>query len=140
MKKTCCEYCGVLISVCECGDYDECLICLQCICNACWKKYYSDGERDNMKTPILNILSIDAWRNCDGGWDWNQWYKVGVIPLDEFESLKTPRSIIKYMRHEGYLSERSKGMIAVEDDQYNMTILQKSNRRPLFAIEYGPAY
>lgn len=27
----------------------------------------------------VSVLSIDAWRNCDGGWDWNNWYKVGSI-------------------------------------------------------------
>ena len=41
MKETYCEYCGVLISIClMCDDYNECDICLKCICDVCWDKFY----------------------------------------------------------------------------------------------------
>ena len=78
------------------------------------------------------ILSIDAWRN-EYGWTWNAWYKVGemdVIP-------ETNRKILRAMRDTGHLSDYSKGRVTVEDDGYNLVILDKRTREPLFAIEYG---
>ena len=87
----------------------------------------------------LNILSIDAWLENDG-WVWNNWFKVGAITKEEFEALTNNRKILRYMRDEGYLLESSKGLCSIEDDQYNIIICDRSNRRPLFAIEYGPIY
>jgi len=87
----------------------------------------------------MKILSIDAWRE-QGGWQWNNWFKVGEISKEDFEKLDNNRKILKYFRDEGYLSDGSKGKVAVEDDQYNIVVLKKSTREPLYAIEYGPEY
>jgi len=85
----------------------------------------------------MRILSIDALRD-QGGWSWNQWYTVGTITPEELATLKTNRQILKYMRTNGFLStHHSAGRVAVEDDQYNLVIMAKGSRRPLFAIEYG---
>lgn len=84
----------------------------------------------------VSILSIDAWR-YDGGWQWNEWWKVGTCPLETADL--SPRKLLAYFRREGYLSPRSVGRCAIEDDGYNVVILERSDRRPLFAIEYGPA-
>ena len=81
----------------------------------------------------LTILSIDAWKN--EGWDWNTWHKIGMVESDILD--KSVRHILKFMRDEGYLSNDSKGKVSVEDDQYNLVICERSNGRPLFAIEYG---
>ena len=35
------------------------------------------------------------------------------------------------------LGYASKGRVALEDDGYNVVIVNKSTREPLFAIEYG---
>ena len=79
------------------------------------------------------ILSIDAWRN-DEGWTWNNWFHVG----DYHYSLDTGnRQILKMLRYDGYLSDYSKGRVSIEDDQYNIVIMDKNTRKPLFAIEYG---
>lgn len=86
----------------------------------------------------VTILSIDAWRDQDS-WSWNQWFKVGTIDLATLETLKTNRQILAYMRREGYLGPRSAGIVAVEDDQYNLVITERSTRMPLFAIAYGEA-
>lgn len=83
------------------------------------------------------ILSIDAWRN-EGGWDWNNWHKVGDIPLAACDW--TPRKLLKWFRDNNYLNPASAGKCAVEDDQYNIVIVHRHTRRPLFAIEYGPHY
>jgi hypothetical protein len=41
------------------------------------------------------------------------------------------------MREQGYLSAKSAGRVAIDDDQYNVVIVAKGTREPLFAIEYG---
>ena len=80
------------------------------------------------------VLSIDAWRDADG-WFWNAWYSTnGEIEIDEKE---TNRSILRKMREGGWLTEFSKGKVTIEDDQYNLVVLNKSTQQPLFAIEYG---
>jgi hypothetical protein len=82
----------------------------------------------------MNVLSIEAWRTHEGGWTWNSWHKVG-----EVESVPdTNRGVIKLLRDEGYLSEKSKGRVTVEDDGYNKVVVDRNTREPLFAIEYGP--
>ena len=88
----------------------------------------------------MKILSIDAWAESEGGWAWNNWFNVGSIEKEEFESLKTNRKIIRWFRDNDFLSEKSKGKVSVDDDQYNIVITEKSNGRPLYAIEYGPEY
>lgn len=88
----------------------------------------------------MKILSIDAWGNNEGGYEWNNWFKVGTISKEDFEKLDSNRKLIKYMRDEGFLSDCSKGKISIEDDQYNIVFCNKNNKRPIFAIEYGPEY
>ena len=84
----------------------------------------------------MRILSIDAWR-YDDNWTWNNWFNIGDcnVPLAE---LDTNRKILKFMRDEGYLSEMSKGKVTVDDDQFNLVIINRRTLEPLFAIEYGP--
>jgi hypothetical protein len=77
------------------------------------------------------ILSIDAWKDQEG-WQWNNWFRSGTIE----EIPKTNRGILKMMRDEGYLADGSKGKLAIEDDEYNLVIVEKNTREPLFAIEY----
>ncbi len=83
----------------------------------------------------VRILSIDAWRDGDG-WTWNQWFNVGEIDLDAV-NIDNARQLLKYMRSEGYLKASSAGRAAIEDDGYNVVILDKNTREPIFAIEYG---
>lgn len=90
------------------------------------------------KTKTVSILSVDAWR-YDGGWTWNQWWKVGEIDLATLEGLDTNRKILAYMRREGYLSAESAGRVTVDDDQYNLVICERGNLMPVFAIAYGEA-
>ena len=85
-----------------------------------------------MKT--YRILSIDAWREREG-YTWNAWYDAGDITADAIHW--NARKLLKYFRDNGYLAEKSAGKCAIEDDQYNIVIVERSTRRPLFAIEYG---
>lgn len=85
---------------------------------------------------MIRILSIEAWRN-PLGWDWNSWRRIGEIDRVTLDTLTTNRRVLRWMRDEGYLTHYSKGRVTVEDDQYNLVVLDKNTREPLFAIEYG---
>jgi hypothetical protein len=91
-----------------------------------------------LSTPVsqtVNVLHIDAWRNCDNGWNWNDSHKVGRIDVSVCDL--PARALLKVMRDEGYLSAYSAGRVAVEDDGYYVVIVQRSDNMPLFAIAYG---
>lgn len=80
------------------------------------------------------ILSIDAWR-YDGSWSWNNWFRHHTeieIPDDI-----TNRQLLRMARDEwGILSDESKGRVTVEDDGYNLVILDRKTLEPLYAVEY----
>lgn len=81
------------------------------------------------------VLSIDAWGNREDGYEWNQWFNIGTIDLDlDAEN----RDIIRAMIDAGYLTSGSLDRAAVEDDDYNLVIIDKETGEPLFAIEYLP--
>jgi hypothetical protein len=87
----------------------------------------------NIKT--FPVLSIDAWGNLEDGYEWNQWFNVGNIDLDlDAED----RDIIRAMVNAGYLTTLALESAEVEDDGFNIVILDKETREPVFAIEYGP--
>ena len=87
----------------------------------------------NIKT--FPVLSIDAWGNLEDGYEWNQWFNVGSIDLDlDAED----RQIIQAMVNAGYLTALALESAEVEDDGFNIVILDKETREPVFAIEYGP--
>lgn len=85
----------------------------------------------------IDILSIDAWR-YDDGWQWNNWFRVATLSREDFDILAdSPRKMFRWFREAGMLGYASKGRVALEDDGYNVVIVDKSTREPLFAIEYG---
>lgn len=86
-------------------------------------------------SDTVRVLSIDAWREAEGGWAWNNWYAAGEVPRAVLDY--TPRRLIGYMRREGFLSAGSVGRVAVEDDGYNLVLVERGTRMPAFAIEYG---
>lgn len=88
----------------------------------------------------MNILSIDAWSDGDGGWQWNAWHKVGSISKADFESIDTDRKTLKWFKDNGFTTSYNSRLASVEDDGYNVCICDRSDGRPLFAIEYGPHY
>lgn len=95
----------------------------------------------DLSGKTLRILSIDAWREPDGGWFWNNWFHVGSISGEDFERIEgNARKTLKWFRDNGYLKSTSGGKCEVDDDQYNLVICARSMHEPLFAIEYGCAY
>jgi len=85
-----------------------------------------------MNTKAYKVLSIDAWGNEDEGYDWNRWFDAGTIDL---VSIDDNDLVLNEMHHQGFI--RSVEGFDIEDDQYNLVIVDKATREPLFAVEYG---
>ena len=82
------------------------------------------------------ILSIDAYREAEGGWVWNQWFNVQEC-VDIPDNV-TNRQLLKLCRDKfEILSDWSKGRLAVEDDGHNLVITHRGTGEPLFAFDYG---
>lgn len=97
-------------------------------------------EENNMR-----VLSIDAWNHGNEEneycWEWNNWFHVGDIDKETFELLETDAEFIQWFIDEGYVLERYKNELYIEDnDEYNVVICWKETSEPLFAIEYGKHY
>lgn len=92
---------------------------------------------DSEDTTLINVLSIDAWADGEDSWTWNNWHKVGTCPLSTCDL--QPSEIVTFMITEGYLQPGAADLVEVDDVQYNMVIVNKETREPLFALEYGPA-
>lgn len=85
-----------------------------------------------METKAYKVLSIDAWGNEDDGYDWNQLFNAGTI---ELHSIEDDDWVLHEMASQGFI--RDAKLCDIEDDQYNLVIVNKASREPLFAIEYG---
>jgi len=96
----------------------------------------------------FKVLSVDAW--CDGvegegtenesvNWSWNNWFNVGEYDESEHGEL-TDESALKFF-YDNYLNRKYPiTAFEIDDDQYNLVIVDVKDRRPLFAIEYGSQY
>mgnify|MGYP001454549104 CR=1 FL=1 len=92
-----------------------------------------------MKT--VNVLSIDAWAygsEEERGWNWNNWFKVGTVDLDDVPISEEGK--LQWFVSQGYASERALRECYIDDDQYNYVLTVTATGEPLFAIAYGEAY
>ena len=83
-------------------------------------------------TKTYKVLSIDAWGNQEDGYEWNSWHNVGTIELD---SIEDNTSIVRVMYRQGFITDMR--LADIEDDEWNIVIVDKATREPVFAIEYG---
>lgn len=82
----------------------------------------------------LRILSIDAQASIES-WVWNDWRDVGQISADSINW--STESIIKWFQDNNYLSEKATNRVIIDDDGYNLVLIDSHNSEPLLAIEYG---
>ena len=75
---------------------------------------------------MYKILSIDAWAEGEDSWTWNAWYEIGKIDVDLNSS---PETILQNLAEEGFI--RNPHLGDVEDDQYNLMIVDKETREPI---------
>ena len=83
----------------------------------------------------MNILSIEAWREPEGGWTWNNWHIVGTAP--SVWAHLPARALLRKLRGEGYTLPA--GSVYIEDDGYNRVICMRATGEPLLALAYGEA-
>jgi len=82
------------------------------------------------------LVSIDAWRDYEGGWTWNNWCTVedGVYLGNDI----TARRLLRFMRQSGWLTSASKGRVSIDWHNEMMEpmieILDKSTGEPLLAF------
>lgn len=81
----------------------------------------------------FELRSIDAWRDTEGVWMWNESYRLEDGIVFE-ESELTTRKILKALRAWKYLSQKSKGMVTVCYDGDIYEIQDKNTHEPLLAL------
>ena len=81
---------------------------------------------------MYRLLQIDAWAEPEGGWTWNQWWKIEENIY--FQSPST-RLVLRKLREWDYLSKESIGKLEVEYDGYNYVIQRRNNQEPVLALE-----
>ena len=84
----------------------------------------------------LMLHSIDAWRDGEYGWQYNQTFRCEEVYIEE----PTTRRILSALRKWGYLTEQSKGRVTVEDMGYDHAcweICARGTGEPLFCLEKG---
>jgi hypothetical protein len=86
-------------------------------------------ELENMFT----LLSIEAWADKEQGWQWNNWFRIEENIFIENET--SNRKLLSFFRQNGWLGNNSKGKVTVENDGYNIVILDRKTREPLYALE-----
>jgi hypothetical protein len=87
------------------------------------------------KTEMWTVRSADAWRDREGGWTWNQSFSAGDVELPYHASTK---EILNAMREQGFLSEKSRGRVRVENlgvTPETYEVQDKNTGEPLFSIE-----
>ena len=90
------------------------------------------------KLVKLKLLSIDAWRNPEGDWYWNNSRCLDDAWYWDTEYM-TPRRILRELRENGFLSEYSKGLMTVVDgtyggDGYCWEVRNKNTGEPVFVL------
>ena len=89
----------------------------------------------------MKILSIDALADCCGCdheenspeacWTWNNWFTVGKTD-------KIPSSVQEFAELLGGFNDGvNPDDYLIDDDQYNIVLIEKKSMRPLYAVEYG---
>lgn len=86
---------------------------------------------------IYTLLYVDAVRN-DTGWDWDTITKVkrDIILSDDSDVIGNSRKFLKWLRDEGWLTDKSKGKVKVNfNDSPNIIIIENKNTgEPLVAL------
>lgn len=79
----------------------------------------------------MRVLSIDAWGNKEDGYEWNQWWEIGRIPVD------TPNDQLLVAAHAAFIFDKPElpDGYALVGDGFNMVIEDSATGCPLYAFE-----
>lgn len=84
-----------------------------------------------------DVLAIDAWADCEGGWTWNACYKVGD-PVDIPKAPGHDAAILAKGAELGFYGYADIDKLEIDDsDQRNVVICRKGDQQPLVAFDYG---
>lgn len=102
--------------------------------------------------PRCRVLSIDAWREPEGGWTWNDVHvlrqSITPMEIDSFYVMNkagsyrklSARRVLAWLRARGILSSQSAGRVRVEDNGHCIEIQARGTYEPLIAIEHEPGH
>jgi hypothetical protein len=76
------------------------------------------------------LRSIEAWREPEEGWYWNQSFHCEKVEFAD----PTPRKVLQWLRENEYLTETSKGKVLVEDHGDVIEIIKKNTGEPIYAF------
>lgn len=96
---------------------------------------------DDFKYHNCTLISIDAWRDSEGGWDWNDMHKVehDIMISEDSDILSNSRKCLAWFRQQGWLTDASKGKVRVDfnDDIIDgilIVIENKNTGEPILAL------
>ena len=80
------------------------------------------------------VLSIDAWAEGES-WTWNNWFHVDDYD-EKIDGELSDDNALKFLLC-NFIKEKYWTDYEIEDDQYNIVLINKESRKPIVAIEYG---
>jgi hypothetical protein len=85
------------------------------------------------KYSSWKLVSVVSWREWDVGWSWHSMHTLEPNIIFE-ESKLTPRTILRYLRKWGFLTQESKGKLRVDIQDSIIKIQIKSTYEPILAL------
>jgi hypothetical protein len=86
-------------------------------------------------SKTFKVLSVDAWADEGDSWTWNQWFDSSTYD-EETDGPLTEANALAFFERD-YFAREDMHLFEIDDDQYNLVLIRKDNRRPVYAIEYG---
>jgi len=101
-----------------------------------WLEVIGEWLEDN--PDGLPVLSVDAWRDPDGGWIHNETRDTGERMPRGLHENGSPRAVLAWFRGVGLLDPtRSPGRVAVETDGADgLEVVARGTREPLFWVPW----
>ena len=83
-------------------------------------------------TLSYTVRTVDAWKDENGGWVWNNSIPCGEIKIPDSAS---NREIFKRLRDANFLTNDSKGTVYIEEfGERDIEIRLRSNDMPILAL------
>lgn len=104
-------------------------------CPECGSMKLTDGSSHG----LVKCLKCSHEFDTDEGinWSWNSWSDVSTFYVSEYGEL-TETSAMKCFADKLSTSvDKLSRQCEIDDDQYNLVLIRKTDRMPLYAIEYG---
>lgn len=102
-------------------------------CPECGSEKFTDTTKSN---KLKCSACLHEFGDNEGiSWTWNNWFIAGTYDENN-EGPLTDENAMKYFNKEFIISGHE-NKYEIDDDQYNLILVNKENNRPMIAIEYG---